>query len=314
MEETNPSTTQELAQSLLIPENQEAETAATDEPVEDTETGDDISVDSEDQATEEIEEPQEEEAEPLYEVKVDGEVQQWTLSQLTQSASGQGYLSKKMQETAAMRKQAEDAYNSIQNQRSELEAKINEYSTQLNNVDIPKPDISLLETDPIGYQVQKAKYDEAMEQRSRLQGEQQKLNEEKQAQRQKAQEIFLSEQASKLQAALPVFAKEDTAKTAREALVSAGKKYGFSQEEVGTIMDHRAILVLHDAAQWQKLQKNKGVAQKKVSNARPMVKSGGKPQTVTGSQRVSKDAFDNFKKTGSRQDAVSYLLASSQTK
>ena len=58
----------------------------------------------------------------------------------------------------------------------------------------------------------------------------------------------------------------------------------------------------------------KGVAEKKVSNARPMVKSGSRPTTVTGSQRTQKNAFDQFKKTGNKQDAVSYLIAASQSK
>lgn len=319
MNETNPSQAQDLAKSILVNEEETNQTAveeepAIDEPVEDIGTGDDTNVDTtEDQASIEIEEPQEE-TEPLYDVKVDGEVQQWTLSQLQQSASGQGYLNKRMQETATIRKQAEEAYQQVQKQRAELDLKLKEYTAQFNNVDIEKPDISELETDPIGYQIKKAKYDEAIEKRSRLMSEQEKLNEEKKAQQQKAQEYYLSEQATKLQAALPIFAKEETAKSAREELVSAGKKYGFTSNEVGSIMDHRAILVLHDAAKWQQLQKKKGVAEKKVSNARPMVKSGSKPTTVTGNNRVSRDAFDQFKKTGNKQDAVSYLIAASQQK
>jgi len=320
LNETNPSQAQDLAKSILVNEDETNQAAvveepAIDEPVEDIGTGDDTNVDStEDQTPIEIEEPQESETEPLYDVKVDGEVQQWTLSQLQQSASGQGYLNKRMQETATLRKQAEDAYQQVQKQRSELDTKLKEYSAQFSNVDIEKPDISELETDPIGYQIKRAKYDEALEKRTRLMSEQEKLNQEKQAQQQKAQEYYLSEQANKLQAALPIFAKEETAKTAREGLVTAGKKYGFTSNEVGSIMDHRAILVLHDAAKWQQLQSKKGVAEQKVSTARPMVKSGSKPTTVTGSQRVSRDAFDNFKKTGNKQDAVSYLIAASQSK
>ena len=248
MNETNPSQAQDLAKSILVNEEETNQTAveevpAIDEPVEDIGTGDDTNVDStEDQGSIEIEEPQEE-AEPLYDVKVDGEFQKWTLSQLQQSAAGQGYLNKRMQETASIRKQAEDAYQQVQKQRSELDTKLREYTAQFNNVDLEKPDISELDTDPIGYQIKKAKYDEAIEKRSRLVSEQEKLNEEKKAQQQKAQEYYLTEQATKLQSALPVFAKEDTAKTAREELVSAGKKYGFTPNEVGSIMDHRAILV-----------------------------------------------------------------------
>ena len=150
MTETNPSQAQDLAKSILVNEEETNQTAveeepAIDEPVEDIGTGDDTNVDTtEDQASIEIEEPQEE-TEPLYDVKVDGEVQKWTLSQLQQSASGQGYLNKRMQETATIRKQAEEAYQQVQKQRAELDVKLKEYTAQFNNVDIEKPDISELE-------------------------------------------------------------------------------------------------------------------------------------------------------------------------
>ena len=141
MNETNPSQAQDLAKSILVNEEETNQTAveevpAIDEPVEDIGTGDDTNVDStEDQGSIEIEEPQEE-AEPLYDVKVDGEFQKWTLSQLQQSAAGQGYLNKRMQETASIRKQAEDAYQQVQKQRSELDTKLREYTAQFNNVDL----------------------------------------------------------------------------------------------------------------------------------------------------------------------------------
>jgi hypothetical protein len=61
---------------------------------------------------------------------------------------------------------------------------------------------------------------------------------------------------------------------AREILVS-GKGYGFTDQELSTVVDPRLVKLLHDANQWRKLQANP-TAKQKVSQAKPIVKPGAK--------------------------------------
>jgi hypothetical protein len=80
------------------------------------------------------------------------------------------------------------------------------------------------------------------------------------------------------------------------AMLETGIEYGFSKEELGTVVDPRHIKVLHDAMQWRKLQANP-TANQKVSNAPPVVKPGSK-NTKTAQASQSRQLQDQLKKTG----------------
>ena len=52
-----------------------------------------------------------------HEVKVNGELQKWTLNQLKQSASGQEYIKQELRKTAEIKKQAQETYANLQKER-----------------------------------------------------------------------------------------------------------------------------------------------------------------------------------------------------
>lgn len=58
------------------------------------------------------------------------------------------------------------------------------------------------------------------------------------------------------------------------ALRAAGKEYGYSDDELSTIVDPRAIKVLADAAAYRKLQAQKGNVTNKVIGKPPVIKPG----------------------------------------
>ena len=55
------------------------------------------------------------------------------------------------------------------------------------------------------------------------------------------------------------------------------KDYGFSAEEIGSVLDPRQVEVLHDAMQWRQLQKQKPITEKKVVSLPKVLKPGAKP-------------------------------------
>lgn len=93
-------------------------------------------------------------------------------------------------------------------------------------------------------------------------------------------------------------------KTSQE-IISTGKEYGFTDDELGMIYDPRHVKVLHDAMQWRKLQNN-SVVKNKVSNAKPVVKPGAKDtkQEATSAKRQMRDAL---RKTG-KSDLAQKLI------
>ena len=79
-----------------------------------------------------------------------------------------------------------------------------------------------------------------------------------------------------------------------------GKSVGFSDQELGQVLDHRHVMVLHKAAQWDKLQKAKAGVTKKVANAPKMSKKGNKVANVDAYTKQKK----RLKASGDINDAT----------
>ena len=320
MTETNfeEGSIEEATASLLgepkVEDNQTAENEsveATDETTPDVAVDDNVQAEdtNEENITPEVEEP----AEPqTYTVKVDGKEEQWTLDQLTRSASGQSYIQKKMGETAQIRKEAEEIHNQLKSEREQLQKAMESYQNQLASSQIEKPDIALAKTDPIKYMTQQAEYNDAIEKQKVLAEETQKLQMEQTKQNKQVMEAYLKEQATILQKHIPEFQKSDTATTLRGKLVSTGEEYGFTEQEIASIVDNRAIRILNDARKWQEFQKSQGKVQEKVSQARPLtIKPGAKQVGTIGKSQKIKDATAKLRESGSVEDATNWLLATS---
>lgn len=310
--------------SLLIDNQPEAETEATEEPQDATEVDD---VDVEDDAAEEVEADEQETDEDAGEaseeddaeegddaedepetvtVKVDGIEKKVTIDELKRSYSGQEYIQKGMQEAAAKRKEAEATYQALQQEQQRFLETVKQFQEQGFKAPPQKPDPELLTTDPIGYMQEQARYDAEMGQYQAQQDQLQKAQQHQSQLTQHAQQVYLQEQAELLKQRIPELADPEKAKSVKESLVKVGSEaYGFSAEELGAITDARAVQVLHDAAKWRELQTGKAKAQKKPTAPRN-VKPGGK--RTEPAQVVRKKKLAQAKKSGSLDDFASLLL------
>lgn len=79
------------------------------------------------------------------------------------------------------------------------------------------------------------------------------------------------------------------------------KDYGFSAEEIGSILDPRQVEVLHDAMQWRKLQSQKPITEKKIVTLPKVLKPGAK--TNPNVQKMA-DLRARVKKTGGRDESA----------
>ena len=86
-----------------------------------------------------------------------------------------------------------------------------------------------------------------------------------------------------------------------QAVIATGKEYGFTDDELGMIVDPRHVKVLHDAMQWRKLQSNTGV-KNKVAQAKPVVKPGAK-DTKAADNSNKKATRDALRKSGKSEFA-----------
>ena len=275
---------------------EEVDASAIDDSVEDT-NEQEIEIDDGQ------EEPQ------TYRVKVDGEEVETTLDDLKRSFSGQGYIQKKMGEVASLRKEAEGVYQSLQAERETLKAQMQTYQNQLSQTGIPaKPAKELMSTDPIAYFEQMEMHRDGVEQQQQLKAEQTQLDQKAKVQNDQAMKTYLAEQAQLLQQSIPAFADTKKAPVIRQELVDVGTAYGYSAEEVSQIMDHRAIKVLYDAAQFRKATSNKNGVAKKVSNARPVLRPGAKRTDGDAKAKAQQKIASRMKQTGSVEDVARFLI------
>jgi len=236
-------------------EGQEADTADNSED-------DGEEPDAEDDEDEESEETDAQETPATFSVKVDGKETQVTLDELKRSYSGNAYIQKGMQEAAAVRKEAENLYYTLQNERQQFLATLESVQQQGIMKAPQAPDIRMLDSDPIGYMQEKAKYEAKAQE---FQAQQRQLHEQAQRQsalQEQARQMELQEQARRLTEAIPEFANPEKAAALKTNLVSFASKYGLSAEEVASTVDARLVQVLYDAYRYNQLSAVKGQAKK----------------------------------------------------
>ena len=154
----------------MIEPTQDAESEIIEEAEEDAdvvEASDDNGDEAEyeDDATEYTDEVEavEDDSDALFDVTIDGKQERWTLSQLKQSAAGQGYIQQKMRENADTAKQLQEREAQLA-QREQHVLQVAQ-QVQQGGLQAPTPPSKdLFESDPIGYMEEKMKYDEAVQQ------------------------------------------------------------------------------------------------------------------------------------------------------
>ena len=248
---------------------------------------------------------QEEPAETLYTVKVDGEEMQVSLNDLQRSYSGQAHIQRQMQRAAEARKQAEAQFGALQQQRAALD----QLGTELQSVGMTPPqapDPSTFDQDPVGYMDAKMRYDrDKADYDQRVEKYRQQVQQQNEAMTQ-AHAAYVADQAEQLKVLIPEFA--DTESDIQRKITGAAKElYGFTDDELAAVVDHRLVLVLNDARQWRELQATKKTVVKEATKkAKPPLKAKGK-RRVDPKREARKRNRANLKKSGSIDDAVSLI-------
>lgn len=282
------------------------EAQSEDAEAEDDDETEEVEASDDDEEDEVTEEDDGEKQPDLITVKVDGEEKQVTLDDLKRAYSGQDYIQKGMQEAAAKRKEAEALYSQIEAQRDQfLQAFQQMQQTGIKAPPAP-PDQSLIDSDPIGYMQDKARYDAEMQEYQAQQQQLQQMQAQQTQAQQQARALYLQEQQQKLATLVPEFGDAEKAPEFQRRLIeTAESAYGFSKEELAGVVDARHVQVLADAAKWRELQSGKAVKKKQ-----PQPSKSVKP---TGRRKPSKNLerqkqLQRARKSGRPEDFVDLLL------
>ena len=283
---------------------QEAEVEESDDDAEYAENDDE---DESEEEYESEEEPDDQTEPDTYTVKVDGEDVNVTLNDLTKSYSGQQYIQKGMKQAAESRKQAEEAYNGLNQQRAQLEQLMQQVQQQGVMAQPAPPTKELLADDPLGYIEADANYREEM---GKYQHQQQQLGQQHQAMQQaqeQANKANLQVQQQELKRLIPDFAEAKKAPKLKDSLVEHGKKRNFTEAEINSVVDARTMHVLYESMMWRQSLEGKSNVQAKLKKARPLMKAGSKKQPESDSKKRSAQ-MSQLKRSGSVADAAALLF------
>ena len=282
----------------------EAEEAEVEFEAEETEEVEEAEEETEDES--EIEDEEEVDEEQTFTVKAAGEEKEVTLDELKKSYQLGSDYTKKTQEVAEQRKVIEQEAKAIieaRQVRDDYSRKLQAVNQFLVGGNQTKEDLTAMkENDPIGYAVKVAEMTEKKEQLQIVQAEQQRIAQEQNSDREANMQNYVEQEAQKLTQSLPEFSDKAKGEQIRNDIRSYGKKVGFTDEELSSVYDSRHVLVLHKAAQWDKLQASKSGVKKKVAKAPKMVKGGAKVKQ-NATDRTKKQ-MQRLQQTGSARDAA----------
>lgn len=297
---------------LVQPQEDDAQDQpdATEDDADDAEQAD--AAEEDEGADEgEADDVEDEPAEQLFTVKVDGRDQQVPLNELIRGYSGQAYIQQGMRQVAEARNEVSQVYSALQAERQQVAQFVQAMQTGQVPMQAPQmPDEALLQRDPIGYLEARVKYDKDLSAYQQAQMAAQELTARQAQADQQTRNAFLVEQQQLLQKAIPALAKPETAAKAKQDLVQAGVEiYGYSLDELREVADHRALRVLHDAAQYRRLMSGKAVAEKRAEQPKtPTIKPGAKVAPQQGKRVQTEKAKAQMKRTGSVDDVARFLL------
>lgn len=299
------------------------ETEATDEEVVEDEVTEEVTeeedeveteeVSEEEQTEEEVEETEEdeeeEEIEDSYTIKVDGEEIEVSLDELKSGYQRQSDYTRKAQALAEERKQNE----AIQSERIRLEQERQMYANGLQMLKEQQQDKlaefddvdwnTLKQEDEYQYMIKREEYRDAKEKVENA-AQQQRIVQQQQAQAQaQARSEYVQNEYAKLIEQLPEWGDKDS--TIKQDLKKFAVDSGYAPEEVDQLVDHRSVLLLKKAMEFDKLTKKVKPKKKAVKKVPKVQKSGrGKPKAEANNEAIKKKRT-RLKKSGNTDDAAS---------
>jgi uncharacterized protein YifE (UPF0438 family) len=293
-------------------EEAESTEETQDEPLE-AESEDD-SEEYEEESDESDEEDEQEEDPGVYTVKVNGEAHEVTLEELVKGYSRQSDYTKKTQDIAEERGHMEQALEmaraevgQIQQEREEYVASLqnvidnsNEHLQQFMNVDWER----LKEESPIEYVTLREDYRDAQDRVQAMFQQQEMVKQKQSSDAAQQHQTVVAREHAKLSEKLPEWGNEAKRQTIGAQLRDYAVGLGYSTDEIGSLIDHRSLLVLRKAMFYDKANPSK-VASKKLKNKPKLVSSGSIMDKSVSSKSKRKKQMGRLQKTGHIDDAAS---------
>lgn len=302
--------------SLLTDEEEPRGTQEQDEPEDEDEVEETAdSADESDQDEEDEADEEEGEEEPVF--VIDGE--EVTLTQLQEwrrDGLRQADYTRKTQQAAEIRKQAEAIASEAQTLRQEYYQRLEMVKQALEQGAPAKRSAAewdtLRQQDPVRFAAEWADTQRHQQEMAAVESEQVRVQQEAQEAWLQQMETHLQRERERLYSAIPEWKDESKAKQEKATLRSfAQERYGFTNEELDGVYDHRLMLLLRDAQRFNKLSSEAKPKVEKNRQAAKVLQPGGRTPKTNRSAKSAKSLREKSRKlarTGSIDDAVSLFM------
>lgn len=212
-------------------------------------------------------------------------------------------LAKEREELTAKAKAAEEAARQKYEQQLEIQKQtvLKLVDQEALNADLNK----LALEDPARAQQLFFKKLQIQQTLAQIEAQQNQIAQQRQAEMQEMMSKQAKEAVEKLQERIPGWNNDLYGKI----LKGASESYGFQNNEVNAITDHRAIEVLHDALKWREFQAAKPKTVDKRVASVPKVQKPGTSEKPDPKANRLQESKARLMKSGSKDDAHAYALS-----
>lgn len=257
-------------------------------------------------------EPQEAEQqdEPTYTVTIDGKEVEVPLSELKNGYQRQSDYTRKTMEAAELRKQAEAETMRAHQERQAYAVNLQRMQVQLEGALQEQQQIDwqkLLESDPVEYLKQQHLFQQRQAAYQQNLAHQNQLMAMAKAEQEQAKARTLEEQRQALMTKLPEWKDESKRKAETESLKQYLTQEGYSDNDVVSITDARAVILARKAMLYDQMISKASAAAKKVQNLPQKVERSGTGESHNLDRRGA--AFQKLSKTGRIEDAAAVFAS-----
>jgi hypothetical protein len=120
-------------------------------------------------------------------------------------------------------------------------------------------------------------------------------------------ESYLETQKELAATKIPEFSDPNKADSFKLNLRTTLRDYGFNDQEIGSLADHRFLLVAKDAMSFKSQKDKRPIVSKKVANAPKVLKAGVARSNVSSGREEVRNKIKTLRKTGHIRDAQSAI-------
>ena len=120
-------------------------------------------------------------------------------------------------------------------------------------------------------------------------------------------ESYLETQKELAATKIPEFSDPNKADSFKLNLRTTLRDYGFNDQEIGSLADHRFLMVAKDAMSFKSQKDKRPIVSKKVANAPKVLKAGVARSNVSSGREEVRNKIKTLRKTGHIRDAQSAI-------